>query len=141
MKKIQIKDDYNITDFGEVSEINKIIEKINIGTETVVELNLRHCFIEYPGTSYIFDKIFDQLRTLSGPKELVVIFDYYLPESNILNLCFMGSKYFDIEEDKEDSLDTITKKIKEKIVNDNIIIEIRVVNRNGEQINSYKYGE
>jgi hypothetical protein len=53
----------------------------------------------------------------------------------------MGSKYFDIEEDKEDSLDTITKKIKEKIVNDNIIIEIRVVNRNGEQINSYKYGE
>ncbi len=141
MKQIQIKEDYKINDLGDMSEIGEIIEKIDIDSNSVVELNLRHCFIDYPATSQIIDKVLFQLKKNSGNKELIIKHDYYLPESTILNLLLLGSKYFNIEANKEIELELLSKTIKDQINKDSIIIEIDVVSRTGELIQSYKYGK
>jgi hypothetical protein len=141
MKHIAIKEQYKINDLGDSSEIKEIIQSIDIESNTNVELNFRHCFIDYPATSQIIDKVLSQLSNKPGTKELIIQHDYYLPESTILNLLLLGSKYFNIQAEKEIELDSLTKIINEKITNDNIVIEINVVNRAGELIQAYKYGK
>lgn len=141
MKHIAIKEEYKINDLGDLSEIKEVLQSIDIELNTNVELNFRHCFIDYPATSQIIDKVLSQLSNKSGAKELIIQHDYYLPESTILNLLLLGSKYFNIQTDKEIELSSLTKIINERITIDNIVIEINVVNRAGELIHSYKYGK
>jgi hypothetical protein len=141
MKHIAIKEQYNINDLGDLSEISEIIQSIDIESNTTVELNFRHCFIDYPATSQIIDKVLSQLSKKSGAKELIIQLDYYLPESTILNLLLLGSTYFNIQAEKEIDLETITRIIIEKIAINKIILEINVVNRAGELIQAYKYGK
>ena len=140
MKTISIKDDFNKNDLGDIFEVNEIISKIKIDSNSVIELNLRHCFIDYPATSQIIDSILFQLDKIDGKKELIIKQDYYLPESIVLNLMLLGSKYFKIEARKEIELEIIKEIITKQINKDNIIIEINVVNRTGELIETYKYG-
>jgi len=141
MKRIPIKEKYGINDLGDISEIKEIIQDINIESNTTVELNFRHCFVDYPATSQIIDQVLYQLSKESGAKELIIQHDYYLPESTILNLLLLGSNYFSIQADKEIELEVLTKIINEIIAKDNISIEINVVDRTGELIQAYKYGK
>lgn len=141
MKQIQFREEFNINDLGDISEIVEIIPKLDIESNSIVELNLRHCFIDYPATSQLIDRILDQLKVIPGKKELIIIQDYYLPESTILNLLLLGSKYFNIVADKEIELEVLKKIINRKIIMDSIVIQINVVNRTGELDQSYKYGK
>lgn len=141
MKQIQIKEDYKINDLGDSSEIDEIIQKIDIESNSVIELNLRHCFIDYPATSQIIDKVLYQLQTKSGNKELIITHDYYLPESTILNLLLLGSKYFNIEVSKEIEIELLRNTINNQINKDSITIAVNVVDRTGELIQSYGYGK
>lgn len=141
MKQIQFREEFNINDLGDISEIVEIIPKLDIESNSIVELNLRHCFIDYPATSQLIDRILDQLKVIPGKKELIIIQDYYLPESTILNLLLLGSKYFNIVADKEIELEVLQTIINENIEKDSIVIQINIVNRTGELEQTYKYGK
>lgn len=141
MKQIQVREEFNINDLGDFSEIVEIIPKLDIESNSIVELNLRHCFIDYPATSQLIDRILDQLNVIPGKKELIIIQDYYLPESTILNLLLLGSKYFNIVADKEIELEVLQRIINEKIEKGSIVIQINVVSRTGEIEQTYKYGK
>lgn len=140
MDRIFIKNDFGINDLGELEEVNNIIEKIEIGSNKIVELNLRHCFIDYPVTSKIIDKILYSLEKLNGTKELIIKNDYYLPEPTLLNLLLLGSDYFGLDVEKELSIEDLKKAIEGKIKPQNIYIDISVVDRKGEPKIEYKYG-
>jgi hypothetical protein len=141
MKRIAIKEKYNINDLGDLSEIQHIIKDIDIESNKTVELNFRHCFVDYPATSQIIDKVLIQLSQEAGTKELIIQHDYYLPESTILNLLLLGSNYFNIQADKEIELEALTRIVNDKISSDKISLEINVVDRSGELTQSYKYGK
>ena len=66
MKKILIKEKYGIIDVGNEEKVKEIIDDIDIKSDNVVQLNLRHCLIDYPATGKLIDKILFQLNSLPG---------------------------------------------------------------------------
>ncbi len=141
MKKIAIYEKYGINDLGDFSEISEIIEKIDIESNNQIELNLKHCFIDYPATSQIIDRILDQLKDLKGIKKLLILHDYYLPESTILNLLLLGSQFFNIQADKELKIEELKNIVNSKILSYNINLEILVVNRADKEVQKFEYGK
>ena len=140
MKIISIADDLQINDLGDVNEVNKVINEMDLGSDNNLELNLRHCFIDYPLTSKIIDRILIKLKSLKGKKELVIRHDYYLPEPMLLNLLFFGSEFFGILSDAELSLDELKSLLNSKLGKESIAIEILIVDRKGEIVEKNQYG-
>lgn len=139
MKKILIKDEYGINDVGNEEKVNEIIDDIDIKSENVVQLNLRHCLIDYPTTAKLIDKILFQLKNLSGKKELFIVLDYDLPKQTLFNWLFLGSKFFDIEKEKELPIEELGSRLKTKAMECDISLEVSILNRSGETKSEYKY--
>lgn len=141
MKKISLLDDYGINDISNEEKIKGILNKISINSERIVELNLRHCIIDYPATSKLIDTVLFQLEKLNGQKELFIKISYILPEQTLLNVLLGDSRFFGIEAKKEMDLEDIKKKISGKLKTVNIFMEITILDRAGKTKVEYKYGE
>lgn len=139
MKKILIKEKYGIIDVGNEEKVKEIIDDIDIKSEKVVQLNLRHCLIDYPTTGKLIDKILFQLNSLPGKKELSIVLDYDLPKQTLLNWLFLGSKFFDIEKEKELPIEELESRLKIKAMERDILLEVSILNRSGETKSEYKY--
>jgi hypothetical protein len=141
IKKIRIKEEFGINDIGNEQSVNEIIDKIDIKSNKLIELNMRHCLIDYPATANLIDRILYSLSKLEGEKVLFIVHDYVLPKITLLNWLFLGSKFFKIEKERELPQEKLEKLIKEELKKSNISIEISICNRAGESRVEYKYGK
>ena len=139
MKKITIKDDFGINDVGNEDKVINIIKSIDIESKNLVLLNLRHCLIAYPATAKLIDEILSQLIKIEGDKKLCIRLDYDLPKQTLLNWLFLGSKYFNIELEKELQIEKLESIINKKMKESNISMEIAVLDRAGETKHEYIY--
>ncbi|MBI9082976.1 MAG: hypothetical protein JEZ11_05215 [Desulfobacterales bacterium] len=141
MREISIVKDYDVKDLGDDYEVDRIIEKLDIQNEETIELNLRHCFIDYPMASKIVDTILAQMKNVEGKKELIIKHDYYLPEPMLLNMLLFGSRFFNVTSETSLSLKEFKSLIVDKVSQIETKLKIVIVDRKGEIIESFEYGK
>lgn len=140
MKKISVKNDFFISDIGKEDNANLLISKLDIGSTSEIELDLRHCIIDYPFTSKVIDKIIFDLDSTKTSKTLHIILSYSIPKLTLLNWLFIGSRYFSFSEGKELLLTEIEGKISTKVKQDNLKMNIKIINRQEEETANFIYG-
>lgn len=135
MKKISIYKDFEEDDLASDAIVESITDKIQIQGNSDVILDLRDCFIDYPYTSRIIDKILNSLSEIKGEKKLVIFYDLNAKESSLLNWFFLESKFLDItSHEKSLELEDLKTKIINKIRPSKIQIEIKIQYKEGEEI-------
>lgn len=132
--------DLGITDLGEQAYVDVALEKIGGISISSLTLDMTGCLIDYPSTSAIFDKIL--FTSINNPEEkkLLVLIDYYLPEATLLNLLFLGSKFFELEHLKDIEIEDLKSRINDKLKATRIALEISVNDRKGKVIQKLFYG-
>jgi hypothetical protein len=138
MRLIAIRNDFLVNDVSDEEDIKSILEKIDIGTDVDVRLDLSGCLIDYPATSGLIDKVIKQLIPLSGPKDFEIITDYTLPMSTVINWIFLGSCQLNMLDKKELSLDGITRIISDVLKPLNIKIKVTIKDKAGLTQNEFK---
>lgn len=139
-KIFNIYDDFGINDAGNEDKIAAVLENVKIGECTSVLLNLTRCIIDYPATSMLIDKILFQLAALEGEKEIDIHVSYFLPEQTLINDLLGDSKFFEIETQKEIPLLVIQKKINDKLIPNNIKLDVKIIDRIGTNRQTFEYG-
>ncbi len=140
MKIINISKELGIYDIGKVREVDLIINKIQLGDASEIEINLEECLIDYPATGKLMDKILLQLEKVKKTdKKLSIIYDCDLSEATLLNWLFLGSTFFNISEKKELVLDELKPIILELLKKKAIKMEIFIHDDDGQILNTYKY--
>ena len=130
MKKIKILNDFGVYELGNIEDVSRIVDSINIESNAEVELDLSGCLPDYPATSLIIDKIISQMRLVSGKKILSIVLEFSLPLETLANWLFLGSAELNIENDKSLSLDRIKSLIHESL--EKYDIEIKIITNNNQ---------
>jgi len=90
---IKLKDDFDIIDLGDSAAIDEMLNKLQLGSENEIVLDITGCIIDYPCTSKIIDAIFIHFSAMVGCKKLVFVTDCCLPVEVLLALLFLGSTF------------------------------------------------
>jgi len=93
---INISKKYGVTDLGDKEDVNGLINKLKLPNSSEIIIDLSGCFLDYPNTSRVLDKVLFHLEKLESPRLLKIITDYYLPDDTLLNLLFLGSAFINI---------------------------------------------
>lgn len=131
MKRISILEDFNVRDVSDEEDVQPIVDKINIDTDTDVQLDLSGCLIDYPATSKLVDAILIKLSSLSGDKKFQIITDYVLPMTTVINWVFLGSEQLKMHDKKELSLEEIIQAIDKVLRPLNIKLKITIMDKSG----------
>jgi hypothetical protein len=135
MKEISIYKDFQEDDLASDAIVKTITDKIDIAGDNIVKLDLRDCFIDYPYTSRIIDKILTSLHQITGDKVLTIIYDLNAKESSLLNWFFLESEFLGItNNEKSLELDDIKDKVIKKIKASSIKIELIIQYKEGSEI-------
>lgn len=140
MTRIELKN-LGVTDMGDLVAVHNCLAGIEV-SQSIVHLNLQHCILDYPGTSFIVDCVLKQLSKLEPKRELKIQTDYYLPEATLLNYVFLGSEFFDLDGVNVKAMDLASIKaiLIKRLVYYEISLSIEQLRRNGEQIAILTYG-
>jgi hypothetical protein len=130
----------NIEDLSKESNVTLLINKIDIGNDCEVKLDIRKCYIDYPTTGKILDSILKQISSISGHKSLIISYDFHLPEYDLLACLFDECNFFDDTNFKELSLNDIKSIIETKLVENNISIIIELYKLFKPEKKLLKYG-
>ncbi len=79
-------------DFTDESLTTEYAKSFNAFTESIIELDLSGCIIDYEAMSAIMDAIIKQLDTRPAPKHLNIVFNIKFQKRLFLKWLFMGSK-------------------------------------------------
>jgi hypothetical protein len=131
MKQIAIRKDFNVSDVSDEEDVQTIIGKINIGSDTDIQLDLSGCLIDYPATSKLVDTIIEQLSSLSGDKKIQIITDYMLPITTVINWVLLGSSKLDMHNTKELPPEQIIQTIRTALRPLNITLTITIIDKTG----------
>jgi hypothetical protein len=131
MKRIAIREDFNVSDVSDEEDVQTIVDKINIGLDTDIQLDLSGCLIDYPATSKLVDTIMEQLSSLAGDKKLQIITDYILPMTTVINWVLLGSNKLDMLDKKELPLEQIIQIIRTALRPFNITLTITIRYKTG----------
>jgi hypothetical protein len=138
MKTINIKTDFGEFDAGNAERIKLFVNKIDIGNSPQVTLSFQHCITDYPATSLIVDKIISQLKSITGPKSLIVQTELDDLMIIILNSLLHGSVELGLKdapgliEEKE-----IQDAVSEHLTKNQIAIKIERIDHNGDSAQTY----
>jgi len=140
MKTISLISDYNISDAGNETKINNILQQVDIGNDSKITLSLLHCIIDYPATSMLIDHVLGQLAKLNGQKRLLIELSYLLPEQTLINDLLGDSRFFEIEAKKEIPIGELKRVITERLSPLSITMSVEIKDRTGQIRQRYNYG-
>lgn len=142
MKRISIYKDFQEDDLATDSVISGILDKLTIDENNTIEIDLRDCFIDYPYTSRIMDRLLLQLSNLQCDKRtLVIIYDLNAKEETLLNWIFLESEFLEIKNGADVmDLNNLKQAIEKKIREKKISIEIKIQYKEGSDVlNTFTY--
>lgn len=131
--------DLNLKDAGLVRNVKPILDKIKV-SESPATLDFCYCGVDYPATSLIIDKVLGELLQVEGSRKLTILFDFPIHELAIHKWFFIGSNFFQIEENNNLTYEELKDILHRKLSDNSILLELLIFNNNGEQINSFYYG-
>ena len=131
MKRIAIRDDFNVFDVSDEEDVQIIIGKINVEENADIQLDLSGCLIDYPATSKLVDTIIEQLSSLPGAKKIQIVTDYMLPITTVINWVLLGSNKLNMHNTKELPPEEIIQTIRTALGPFNISLTITIRNKAG----------
>jgi hypothetical protein len=134
MKIIAIRQEYAVTDISDEEDVQVIAEKIDLGAETEVQVNLSGCLIDYPATSKLMDVILEKLSLIHGNKKIEIVTDYRLPMPTMLNWLFLGSIRLGIRDVRGLPIGELKEILEKAMCKDEIMLTVIVKDTKGSAI-------
>lgn len=139
MKEIDIYNDFKQKNLGSNLRVNQVVERIQLNGESDITLNLSKCFIDYPYTAKIIDKVLEQLnQTQEENKIFNIKYDLKSSESTVLNALFNGSNFLKLVEERSYTSQEIKTALKDEFEKYNINSELITIDIHGKELTKMK---